>query len=90
MTRLDRTLGDAHVAARQNLNFFAVDAEVGRMAHPLVQPGRAFVERQLPRPDNDATEAAELMRSHLVERLSDLRFDVGDTSNLTLKDLLGD
>ena len=39
---------------------------------------------------NDATEAEELMRSHLVELHSALRFDVGDTSNLTLKDMLGD
>lgn len=37
---------------------------------------------------NDADEAEELMRSHLVELHSALRFDVTDTSNLTLKDML--
>ena len=37
---------------------------------------------------NDAVEAEELMRSHLVELHSALRFDNGDSSNKTLKDML--
>lgn len=37
---------------------------------------------------NDAVEAEELMRSHLVELHSALRFDTCDLSNKTLKDML--
>jgi DNA-binding GntR family transcriptional regulator len=37
---------------------------------------------------NDAVEAEELMRSHLVELHSALRFDICDSSNKRLKDML--
>ena len=43
-------LGHFHQAAEQLLQLVAVDAQVGGLAHPLVEPGRAFGERELPGP----------------------------------------
>ena len=46
-----RALRHFHQAVERALQLLAIDAQVGGVAHALVEPGRALGERELPRPD---------------------------------------
>ena len=72
VARWDGALWYRHHPTKQLEKTGSVNAEVGSMAHALIQPRRAFGERQLPGPD-----VRLLIEVDLVAAALDLRHGIG-------------